>query len=152
MKNILIYISLLVFSINLNAQKAKKIESKKFDDISVSLYQMEKSKNYKIKLTFPTKFDSSESIIISTKNILYEIMDALLEADTRRGFHKHIRIKKINRYNNVEEKFALQIRHGKKSKYIGIGKVWNFKYGNYGVLRKNVEYLYNYLNKLKTYL
>ena len=61
-------------------------------------------------------------------------------------------IKKINRYSNVEEKFALQIRHGKKSKYIGIGKVWNFKYGNYGVLRKNVEYLYNYLNKLKTYL
>ena len=133
-------------------RRQKKIESKKFDDISVSLYQMEKSKNYKIKLTFPTKFDSSESIIISTKNILYEIMDALLEADTRRGFHKHIRIKKINRYSNVEEKFALQIRHGKKSKYIGIGKVWNFKYGNYGVLRKNVEYLYNYLNKLKTYL
>lgn len=80
MKNILIYISLLVFSINLNAQKGKTIESKKFDDITVALGQME------------------------------------------------------------------------ESKYIGIGKVWNFKYGNYGVLRENAQYLHDYLNKLKAYL
>jgi hypothetical protein len=152
MKNILIYISLLVFSINLNAQKAKKIESKKFDDISVSLFQMDKSKKHRIKLTFPTEFDSSESVVIGSKNMLYEIMDAILDADTRKGFFKHIRIKDINKYGNVEQKFTLQIRHGKKSKYIGIGKVWNFKYGNYGVLRENAQYLYNYLNKLKTYL
>ena len=152
MKNILIYILLLVLSIKLNAQKAKKIESKKFDDINVSLYQMEESKKYRIKITFPTEFDSSESVVIGSKNMLYEIMDAIFEADTRKGFFKHIRIKGINKYGNVEQKFTLQIRHGKKSKYIGIGKVWNFKYGNYGVLRKNAQHLYNYLNKLKTYL
>ncbi|WP_443633591.1 hypothetical protein ABXT64_01300 [Candidatus Marifrigoribacter sp. Uisw_064] len=152
MKNILIYISLLVFSINLNAQKGKTIERKKFDDITVSLGQMQESKKYRIKITFPTEFDDSESVVITSKNLLYEIMDAIFEADTRKGFFKHIRLEEKAKYGNVKNKFALQIRHGKKSKYIGIGKVWNFKYGNYGVLRENAQYLYNYLNKLKTYL
>ncbi|WP_297814343.1 hypothetical protein [uncultured Polaribacter sp.] len=152
MKNILIYISLLVFSINLNAQKGKTIESKKFDDITVALGQMEQSKKYRIKITFPTKFDNSESVVINSKNLLYEIMDAIDDADTRKGFHKHIRLSQKDKYGNVKNKIALQIRHGKKSKYIGIGKVWNFKYGNYGVLRENAQHLYNYLNKLKTYL
>ena len=152
MKNILIYISLLVFSINLNAQKGKTIESKKFDDITVALGQMEESKKYRIKLTFPTEFHDHESIVITNKNLLYEIMDAIFEADTRKGFFKHIRLEGKDKYGNVQNKYTLQIRHGKKSKYIGIGKVWNFKYGNYGVLRENAQYLHDYLNKLKAYL
>ena len=112
---------------------------------------MEESKKHRIVFTFSTKFDSSESIVINSKNLLYEIMDAIDDADTRKGFFKHIRLEKKNKYGNVQ-KYTLQIRHGKKSKYIGIGKVWNFKYGNYGVLRENAQHLYNYLNKLKTYL
>ena len=152
MKNILIYISLLVFSINLNAQKGKTIESKKFDDITVALGQMEESKKYRIKLIFPTEFDDYESIVITNKNLLYEIMDAIFEADTRKDFFKHIRLEGEDKYGNVQNKYTLQIRHGKKSKYIGIGKVWNFKYGNYGVLRENAQYLHDYLNKLKAYL
>lgn len=153
MKNILIYISSLVFSINLNAQKGKTIESKKFDDITVALGQMEESKKYRIKLIFPTEFGSSTVVFIGkNKNILYKIMDAILEADTRKDFYKHIPVKTLNEYGNVFDTFTLQIRHRKKSKYIGIGKVGNFKHGNYGVLRENAQYLYNYLNKLKTYL
>ena len=151
MKNILILISLFVFSLNLNAQKAEKIKSKTFDDITVALYKIIESDNYAVQFKFPTSYNSFDRLWVSNKSDLFKLMNLILSADTRKGFHETIRWKE-NRNGKRFDEFTIMIRHAKKSDYIGIGKLHSFKYGKHGVLRTSAQSLYNYLNKLKTFL
>ncbi len=149
MKNILILISLLVFSLNLNAQQVRKIKSETFDDITVTLYK-KSTKKYLVKIAFPSEF-GRESIWCDSKSVLYKIMDLILRADTRKGFHEIIHFEETINGKRFRE-INIMIRHAKKSDYIGIGKLHSFKYGSNGVLRTNARSLYNYLDKLRRLL
>lgn len=71
-------------------------------------------------------------------------MDLIASADIRGGFHDVIRLRETKNGKKGDE-YSLMVRHAKRSDYIGIGKIHSFKYGPYGVLKKNAEALSNYL-------
>jgi hypothetical protein len=150
MKNILILISVFLFSFSLNVQKSKKVEGRTFNDITVELYKGTESAEYFVKLTFPAEY-GKESININKKSTLYTLMDLIASADTRKGFHDFIRFRETINGQRHDE-YSIMVRHAKKSDYIGIGKTYNFKYGRYGVLRENAGAIYNYLEKLRRLL
>lgn len=152
MKNILIliFVFVFVFSFSLNAQRSKKVEGRTFNDITVELYNFAGSKKYFVKLIFPSDY-GNRFIKISKKPTLYTLMNLIASADRRRGFHDFIRLRETKNGKKWDE-YSLMVRHAKRSDYIGIGKIHSFKYGRYGVLRKNAGTLYNYLEKLRRLL
>lgn len=148
MKIILILISFSFF--NLNAQNS---ESKTFNDITAELYKDTRVGKYIVKVSIPSEHYRSGkgAIYFSSKQGLYEFMELIISADTRKIYSGSFRWSTIKN-GDVIEKFTLVVRHAKKSDYINIGKTTDFKFGNYGVLRSNAIPLYNYLNELRRML
>jgi len=125
----------LFLTTTLSAQKAKVsvVEEKTFDGLTIKLVKTNQN-DYYINFNFKGGMTCS-------RNYIADFIDAIVEADKRKGFHVFLR--------SSDKKKSIMVRHTKKSNYIGIGYIYEFHSGSETrIKRESSQDVINYLYKL----
>ncbi len=134
MSNYFPLVFFFLLSLNLNTQKSNLLGDKTFNEVQVSLIQMDEG-DFNVKLNF-----LNENDFICNKDALGAIIESLKNADTKKEYSNFFRLKS----HNTEIKFL--VRHDKKSIFIDVGEYQDFKTGDEKkVLRENTPALIAYL-------
>ena len=110
MSNYFPLVFFFLLSLNLNTQKSNLLGDKTFNEVQVSLIQMDEG-DFNVKLNF-----LNENDFICNKDALGAIIESLKNADTKKEYSNFFRLKS----HNTVIKFL--VRHDKKSIFIDVGE------------------------------